>query len=79
VASASGRVVSVMGIGILIVVVSAVFVVWSLGRSDLLLSQNGPATRTSPLDEAERILAARYARGAITPDEYRRMLSILRT
>lgn len=32
----------------------------------------------SPLDEAERILARRYAKGEITPDEYSRMLSILR-
>jgi uncharacterized membrane protein len=32
---------------------------------------------TSPLDEAERILAHRYAIGAITPEEYSRMLAIL--
>jgi uncharacterized membrane protein len=32
----------------------------------------------SPLDEAERILGGRYARGEITPDEYSRMMSILR-
>ncbi len=33
---------------------------------------------TTPLDEAERILGARYARGEITPDEFARMLAILR-
>jgi len=33
---------------------------------------------TSPLDEAERILARRYAKSEITAEEYSRMLSILR-
>jgi uncharacterized membrane protein len=33
---------------------------------------------TSPLDEAERILGSRYAKGEITTDEYARMLAILR-
>ena len=37
-----------------------------------------PSHPTSPMDEAERILAARYAKGEITPDEYTRMLIILR-
>jgi len=37
-----------------------------------------PSNPTSPLDEAERILATRYAKGEITPDEFSRMLSILR-
>jgi uncharacterized membrane protein len=37
-----------------------------------------PSVPSSPLDEAERILATRYAKGEITPDEYARMLSILR-
>ena len=37
-----------------------------------------PSRPTSPMDEAERILAARYAKGEITPDEYSRMLSVLR-
>ncbi len=32
----------------------------------------------SPLDEAERILGGRYARGEITSDEYARMMTILR-
>lgn len=32
----------------------------------------------SPVQEAERILARRYARGEIGLDEYRRMLAILR-
>lgn len=33
---------------------------------------------TSPLDHAERILAARYARGIISAAEYERMLAVLR-
>jgi uncharacterized membrane protein len=33
---------------------------------------------TSPVDEAERILARRYAVGEITAEEYDRMLVILR-
>lgn len=33
---------------------------------------------TSPLDEAERVLASRYARGEITFDEYERMSTLLR-
>lgn len=37
-----------------------------------------PSRPVSPLDEAQRILAGRYANGEITPDEYSRMLSILR-
>jgi len=37
-----------------------------------------PSHPTSPMDEAERILATRYAKGEFTPDEYSRMLSILR-
>ena len=32
----------------------------------------------SPVDEAERIIAHRYARGEITAEEYDRMLVILR-
>ena len=33
---------------------------------------------SSPVDEAERILAHRYAKGEITAEEYDRMLVILR-
>jgi len=32
----------------------------------------------TPIDEAERILSHRYARGEITAEEYERMLVILR-
>jgi len=37
-----------------------------------------PTHPTSPIDEAERILTTRYVRGEITPDEYSRMLALLR-
>ena len=37
-----------------------------------------PSHHTSPLDEAQRILRHRYAKGEITPEEYSRMLVILR-
>jgi uncharacterized membrane protein len=37
-----------------------------------------PARAVSPFDEAERILSTRYARGQITPEEYERMLTVLR-
>jgi uncharacterized membrane protein len=51
---------------------------WAYSFSGLR-SVPGPArVPQSPLDEAERIVTARYAHGTITPDEYERMLSILR-
>ena len=45
----------------------------------LAASHHSHAARgTSPVDEAERILAHRYSMGMITADEYDRMLVILR-
>ena len=41
-------------------------------------TQRIPNESMSPLDEAERIVAYRYAKGEISPDEYVRMLAILR-
>jgi uncharacterized membrane protein len=52
-----------------------------VGHRDGLIAGTRPAPivhGTSPLDEAERILARRYATGEITSDEYDRMLAILR-
>jgi len=69
-----------MGIGILIVIAAAVFIAWSIVKTTELHPAGSVArVPRSPLEEAERILTARYASGDITPDEYRRMLSILRT
>ena len=68
-----------MGIGILIVIATAVFIAWSIVKTtELHPAGSVSAVPRSPLDEAERILTARYASGDITPDEYRRMLTILR-
>lgn len=45
----------------------------------LATAPHTPSIRSkSPIDEAERILAHRYAKGDITAEEYDRMLSILR-
>jgi uncharacterized membrane protein len=51
-----------------------------VGRTNGVFAGHIPAPShpTSPLDEAERILSARYAKGEITPEEYARMLTILR-
>ena len=49
-------------------------------RTDQLATvHHAPLVRSkSPIDEAERILAHRYAKGDVTAEEYDRMLSILR-
>ena len=48
-------------------------------RDGALAGATSEHVRTgSPIDEAERILAHRYAKGEITAEEYDRMLSILR-
>ena len=52
-----------------------------VGHRDGILVGHQPvhaARGTSPVDEAERILAHRYAKGEITAEEYDRMLVILR-
>lgn len=51
------------------------------GQSGSCVGSHLSSIRThpvSPMDEAERILATRYAKGEFAPDEYSRMLSILR-
>jgi len=48
-------------------------------NQSVLASHNARAIRgSSPVDQAERILAQRYAKGEITAEEYDRMLIILR-
>jgi uncharacterized membrane protein len=52
-----------------------------VGHRDGVFAGGQPARAvrpTSPVDEAERILAHRYAKGEITAEEYNRMLVILR-
>jgi len=67
-----------VGIWILVVVVSMIVLSWTLTRPTSAVPAHDSPSGSAPLDEAERILAARYAAGAITPQEYQRMLVILR-
>jgi uncharacterized membrane protein len=48
------------------------------GRGRLAVAATTFSRPTSPVDEAERVLARRYARGAITAHEYARMMAVLR-
>ena len=54
----------------------------AIGREDGVFAHGNmarlPKHPTSPLDEAERILTSRYAKGEITADEFMRMQAILR-
>ena len=55
------------------------FVIVGQRNGQLATVHHAPLARSkSPIDEAERILAHRYAKGDITAEEYDRMLSILR-
>lgn len=69
-----------MGIAFIAAVLGATAVVMVLARhggsyATVASESSHPA---SPLDEAERILARRYARAEISAEEYSRMLAILR-
>ncbi len=48
------------------------------GRGRLAVAVSSLSRPDSPVDEAERVLSRRYARGAISADEYDRMMAILR-
>jgi len=69
-----------MGLAFIAAIVGATAVVLVLTRHGGALATSTPlaAHPTSPLDEAERILARRYAQAEITAEEYSRMLAILR-
>lgn len=69
-----------MGIAFVAAIVGATAVVLVLTRHDGSFASTAPMTSThvSPLDEAERILARRYAQAEISAEEYKRMLTILR-
>jgi uncharacterized membrane protein len=56
----------------------AVLLVLGRERGRLAVAVTSFSRPSSPLDEAERVLSRRYARGAITADEYSRMIAILR-
>jgi uncharacterized membrane protein len=53
---------------------------WVIGRERgrLAVTATAFSRPSSPVDEAERVLSRRYARGAISADEYDRMMAILR-
>jgi uncharacterized membrane protein len=53
---------------------------WAVGRerSRLAVAVTALSRPASPIDEAERVLARRYARGTISADEYDRMMAVLR-
>lgn len=57
---------------------SAVYLVLSRHTNTVTATASGPSRATSPFDEAERILAQRYAKAEITAEEYGRMLAIIR-
>jgi len=69
-----------MGIAFIAAVLGATAILLVITRhiGTYATATSGPAHPTSPLDEAERILARRYARAEITAEEYSRMLAILR-
>ena len=71
-----------MGFGmILLVGLTGLAAILMVGRQRGVFAGDSaqiPSHPTSPMDEAEHILAGRYARGEIAPDEYMRMLVILR-
>ncbi len=56
----------------------ALMAVWAITTSHPSGAPSSTRKPVSPLDEAERILTARYARGIISTQEYERMLVILR-
>ena len=66
---------------IAVIGLTAIAAVAIVGSRDGALAGPRPAhinRGMTPVDEAERILAQRYAKGEITPEEYDRMLVILR-
>lgn len=60
------------------VAAAAVLLYVAGGRHTVRTEPIGRTVPLSPLDEAERILASRYARGTIDAEEYDRMLAVLR-
>jgi len=53
---------------------------WVIGRERgrLVVAASSLSRPSSAVDEAERVLSRRYARGMISADEYDRMMAILR-
>lgn len=55
----------------------AVLLVVGRERGRLAVAVTSLSRPASPVDEAERVLSRRYARGAISTSEYQRMMTIL--
>ncbi len=75
--SRNGKGIDMMTIGALVTVAMIVCFGFILTRPEPQPILSADPGDTSPLDQAARILASRYARGAITAEEYERMLVIL--
>ncbi len=60
--------------------VLALAALWLVGkeRSRLAVAVTTLSRPSSPVDEAERVISRRYARGMISSEEYGRMMAILR-
>ena len=58
--------------------IASVLVLAMLMALSLLRAVPARRTPTTPLEQAERILAARYARGQLSAREYERSLAVLR-
>lgn len=67
-----------MVMGVLAAVAVVAFALVVAGIDSVRTQPLGRVTPRSPLDEAERILASRYARRLITAEEYDRMTAVLR-
>ena len=67
-----------MALGVFAAIALILAFAWSIAHLQPSRATASAREPISPLDEAERILTARYARGTITAQEYERMLVILR-
>ena len=68
-----------MGITVMTVSAMIAFATLALLTRERETAGAFPTHHSSPLDEADRILARRYAAGEITAQSYERMLVILHT
>lgn len=60
-----------------VLLLAAAFVV-GRERNRFAVAVSALSRPSSAVDEAERVLSRRYARGAVSADEYHRMMAILR-
>lgn len=67
-----------MTVGALAIVALTALFAFSLTRPAVKLARVPVSRSLNPVDEAARILAARYTSGALSAGEYERMLTALR-